>query len=336
MENMTLYWILRLFGMKLALALALSLAAAAPARAAESAAFLKNNMDVRSEAMGGGAEVFTSGAAAAFRNPAGAARAASSELMFSYTQAMLGSSYQGVSYMRAPGSGTSTHYKVSASGIRTETRPSRGRTAFGVHAIYHQLGSFQTTDANFNSTGKVRPYNLAAGFTAARPLGFASAGITVKVIHQSLGEESADSAAVDIGVISPTPLRGLSLSASVTNLGTRVRFVSESYSLPTAANLGLGFQTRFVRFTGDFRAPMGGGDGSRFTLGTEFTPVNGLALRAGYLGQPGGAGAGGDGEGSSSGLGFGAGLVMGRYGLDYAVVPTAFDSTNKISLRMSF
>lgn len=336
MDNTIIFWILRTFGLNITLALMLGLAAAAPSRAAGSAAFLKNNMDVRSEAMGGGGEVFTTGAAAAFRNPAGAARAASTELMFSYTQAMLGSTYQGISYMHAPEAGAATRYKVSPSGIRAETIPTRNRLRIGLSAIYHDLGSFQTTDANFNSTGEVRPYNLAAGITVARPIGFLSAGVTVKGIHQSLGRESADSAALDLGVISPLPVRGLSLSASVTNLGTRVRFASESYALPAAANLGLGFQARYVRLTGDLRAPIGHDDKTRFTIGTEFTPVAGLAVRAGYLGQTATAASAAGGEGSSSGFGFGAGLMIGRYGLDYAVVPTAFESMNKISLKMSF
>jgi hypothetical protein len=331
-----IYWVLRHFGLHLALAAMVALSSVTPAAAAGvGAAFLRNNMDVRSEAMGGGAGALTEGAAAAFKNPAGAAGNASSELLFSYSEGLLGSSYQGVSYMRAPGRRNISEYKVSSTGIRERRRVEEGRTSIGVHAVYHQLGEFQTTDGNFQNTGSVRPYNLAAGVTVARPIGAVSAGLTLKAIHQSLGTHAANSYAADAGIIAPTGLRGLSLSASVTNVGTRARFDSESTSLPSAANLGLGLETRFVRVAADYRSPLGGGERGRFALGAEFTPFGSLALRAGYLNNLGGLDAQASGA-STGGLGFGAGFFLGRYSLDYAVVPTAFESTNKISLRMKF
>jgi len=334
MENTLLYWILRHFGVNLALAL--MLAASAPARAADvGAAFLRNNMDVRSEAMGGGAGALTTGAAAAFKNPAGASRAASSELLFSYSQGLLGSTYQGLSYVRAPGRSQRSEYKVSTTGIREHRSSAQGQTTFGVHALYHDLGEFQTSDANFNATGRVRPYDVMAGVTVARPFGRLAAGMTLKAIHQSLGDASANSYAADVGVISPTGVRGLSLSLSATNVGTQAKFDSESTSLPSAANIGLGFETHFFRVAADYRSALEGRESGRFALGAEFTPFGSLSLRAGYLNNLGGLGTSPDGS-SSGGLGFGAGLQVGRYGLDYAVVPTAFESTNKISLKLAF
>lgn len=332
----TILVILRGFGMRIVIAAMVAVAAAAPARAAGTgAAFLKNNLDVRSEAMGGGAQALVTGAAAAFKNPAGLARAQSSEMLFSYSQGLLGSSFQGVSYVHAGGSESVDEYRVSPSGIRNVGQATRARTTFGAHAIYHEVGAIETTDANFNGTGQVRPYNVEAGVTMARNFRGASAGLSLKAIHQSLGVAEANSYAADLGVMLPTGFRGLSLAGSITNLGTPVRFAQESFSLPTASNIGLGYQTHFLRFVADVQSPMRGDGHSRLTFGTEFVPLNVLALRLGYLNQLGGLDAG-SGSGGSSGLGFGAGLMFGRYSLDYAIVPTAFEATNKISLKMAF
>jgi hypothetical protein len=318
---------------------ALFASAASPSLGATGAAFLNNSLDVRSEALGGGGQVLSEGAGAAFGNPAGAAHSNANEMMFSYSQGLLDTSYQGMSYTHALASEEVTEYRVSPNGMKDTTVERARKLTIGAHLVYNSLGTFQSTDENYTPTDTLRPYNVEGGMTLAKGFGSSlSAGITLKVVHQSLGQETANSYAGDIGVIGRTGIRGLTFSSSITNLGTTAKFVSQSFSLPTAANLGLGYQFHFVRILADFRQPLDNDNQRRFSIGTELTPIGGLSLRIGYLNQLGGL-APGRADSSrvgAQGLGFGAGLIMGRYGLDYAVVPNAFDVSNKISLRMAF
>lgn len=76
-----------------------------------------------------------------------------------------------------------------------------------------------------NGTGQVWDYNaIAIGATYARNLTDRfSIGFTGKYIHENLFNEIARGAAMDIGVLYRTPYDKLSLGASITNFGTKMR-----------------------------------------------------------------------------------------------------------------
>ena len=120
-------------------------------------------------------------------------------------------------------------------------------------------------------------YNLSYGQTVTEKMAL---GITGKMIHASIDDVSASAYAVDAGSLYRWDER-LSLATTVTNMGTKLKFLSEGDNLPMAAHVGAAYrpnQQWLVSMEGVYpRTGM-----ASFHLGGQWQPIETVSLRAGY------------------------------------------------------
>jgi hypothetical protein len=119
-----------------------------------------------------------------------------------------------------------------------------------------------------------------------------------------------------------------------------MKFISDRYSLPTAGQVGLGYRVGAWNLVADAALPVHG-DQSRFSVGTEFSPFGAVVIRGSYLASVdhsnGEAGSALGQFNKFAGLSAGLGLRLGRYQVDYALVPhEALGETQQISFSGKF
>ncbi len=157
------------------------------------------------------------------------------------------------------------------------------RTHLGISITRFSIQSQERRGLDRSSQGSFGGNDVALGFALASRFKTLNLGSQVKWIRQELAGETAQGYAIDLGFQSPTPLNKLSLGGSIRNLGPRMKFVSEEYSLPLALSLGVAFQPiQNLSLVFDVHSrPYQ--DQIFFAVGTEFTPIGVMTLRAGYL-----------------------------------------------------
>jgi tetratricopeptide (TPR) repeat protein len=167
---------------------------------------------------------------------------------------------------------------------------------------------------------------LAASL-ARRAIGPTFAGVTFKVLSQSLGDVSAAAPALDLGVVyRPARLRGGQVGFSAENviagaldLGGAASPIDRSFRLGAAGpawRLGRG---------GALRAALDlarhGGEGTRVRLGVEYARAGLGALRAGFdHGKP----------------VFGVGIQYRRYGVDLSMAQGDVATTKQLGIRVAW
>lgn len=184
---------------------------------------------------------------------------------------------------------------------------------------YFSYGSLTRTDDEGVEEGSFSPFDLAAYLSVARPLWkpWLKVGANLKAIYSRIDRYSADAYALDLGAQVSGPFKGISLGASLTNLG----FVRSGYAgsfkdpLPVTMRVGLAHRPAHTPLpllvVADVALPNDADP--YFSFGTEISVGHGLYLRPGYSTQQTGA------EGDAPlGLSAGAGLALQGYRLDYA------------------
>ncbi|MDX1419853.1 MAG: PorV/PorQ family protein [Rubricoccaceae bacterium] len=196
---------------KLLLLAALTLAASASAQdqvGTTAAPFLGLGVDARGTAMGSAHVAMADGAAALYWNPAAAAevsaRAGTGDVLFSNSEWFVNSRHQffGLA-LHAGGLGT---FGISVTALD-----------YGEEAV--------TTIEQPEGTGEFYgALDLAVGLSYARHLTdrFALGG-TVKLVRQQIWNESANGAALDLGVQYTTGYRGLTIGMAMTNFGSDMK-----------------------------------------------------------------------------------------------------------------
>lgn len=70
-------------------------------------------------------------------------------------------------------------------------------------------------------------------------------GLAIKAIHSTLVEDyTASAVAADIGILSKTPIEGLSVGLSLLNNGTEMKFIDEGDALPQRTVVGVGYKMK--------------------------------------------------------------------------------------------
>ncbi|MEO0162162.1 MAG: PorV/PorQ family protein [candidate division WOR-3 bacterium] len=138
-----------------------------------------------------------------------------------------------------------------------------------------------------------------------------SLGIGFKYLSEKNESLSTSAMAIDIGSIYKTPLKGLDLGLSFSNLGTSVKLDQESFALPLLVRLGWRYNIKDFNITQDFI--FSNGDNFGFGAGVEYWVAQILSLRFGYR-------TGSDYDGLS-GLRAGFGVLLKGFGIDYGVAP---------------
>lgn len=158
-------------------------------------------------------------------------------------------------------------------------------------------------------------------------------GMSLKYIKQTIDTENASSYAFDAGTLYKTPIKHLSASLGVYNVGSKVKFVEESDSLPMDVRLGAAY--KFFQETFLVAADLDDyiNDERIYSqLGMEYTFNKAVSIRAGYK-----FGMDSNKLGGAAGIGTGFGVNVWGVQLDYAYVPFGeLTDTHRVSMSAKF
>lgn len=163
--------------------------------------------------------------------------------------------------------------------------------------------------------GTFSPYDLsfAAGY-AMDVLPNLSAGVTGKLIYEKIDFESATGWAVDVGLLHRSMIEGLTLAASMLNLGPKAKFVEEKFYPPFQIRGGAAYRYDAAWMKGNVVLATDAvfpNDGTaKLHVGMEYNYGNIVSVRAGYKANY-----------EMQGPTFGFGVVYRSLRFDYAFMP---------------
>ena len=198
---------------------------------------------------------------------------------------------------------------------------------------YVSMGELDKTNAEGKEEGKFHPYNILLGLSFGKRLNDAiSVGINAKFLQEKIDVEKAQAFAVDLGGQYFVPNSSLVLGVNLQHMGTKMKFVEESFSLPL--NLKVGAAYRLIdgalTFAVDVNRPVD--NNPSIGMGAEYKIMGIMNLRAGYRYT-----VGGNDLGTASGLRTGIGVEIRDYKLDYAFVPYGeLGQAHRLSLLANF
>ncbi|MGB9613377.1 MAG: PorV/PorQ family protein, partial [Candidatus Margulisiibacteriota bacterium] len=199
-------------------------------------------------------------------------------------------------------------------------------TPFGIIALgYSGLSSGNIQ--SYNASGEVgATFNTSS---SSLSLAFGrkinpnlSWGLCLKSVGEKLEETNGSTLAFDFGLhyrVNPF----LTLGASALNLGSGIKFISETTALPTSYRLGAAYSGKFLDenfiLSGDF---LSYSDGTKLNLGLEYLIRNFFALRFGS---------------SAGNLRAGIGILASLFSFDYAYLAHPdLGATHQASLSLLF
>ena len=206
-----------------------------------------------------------------------------------------------------------------------------GKGALGLSATYlgtsfeKRAGDTEAADSN----GSVSDVAIGAGYGRQLIWGFRG-GLALKYIHSRLDTYTAGTYGIDAGLQRPSKSGKTVLGLAVTNLGGKLKYVSDKVELGQTFDLGLMVRDMFfnnLTFATDARSLFNNSNIS-LNAGLEYKWVSGgdwaLSPRVGFKSYD---------SQLSYGLGFGRSL----YQLDYAFVPHAdMGQAHRLSLSIKF
>jgi hypothetical protein len=236
----------------------------------EGAAFLDIPVGAGPAAMGGGYTSLANDAYAATYNPGGLGFLESTQF-----------SGQHLSYLE------SIHYEYLSFAVPLRRSANCGSladcqgSAIGGSVQYLGSGDIKGMDQFGTPTGDFSSYYAAYNLSYGRALTEKlSLGLTGKMINAKLDDVSANAFAADLGAMYKVQ-GNLMLAASLTNVGSKLKFISEGDSLPMAFHLGATFRPSAQwMVTGEVVYPKTGL--ASMHVGGEWRPLEALALRTGY------------------------------------------------------
>lgn len=212
-----------------------------------------------------------------------------------------------------------------------------GRNVIGASVIFFHMPDFIHFGGVGQESGNLNANDLAITIGYGRSIMGISLGGNFKFIHRTLAHVSARAYAVDFGILKgfyllnlSSPGKNLFLGASLQNLGTKIKFLSEGDPLPLNLKLSLAYNPlRNITIAFDLNKPRDI-DKYKFlyNLGAEYKLFNLLALRAGYK-------FGYDLDTYSFGGGIAYKLGGSLYSFDYALTPLGKDTTHAFSLTIT-
>jgi hypothetical protein len=208
-------------------------------------------------------------------------------------------------------------------------------SGLGINVLSFSAGSIDETDTSGDTVGSFKPTNLSLSVGYASKMGDYSLGASAKLIQAKI-IDSANAFALDLGLLSPMLMDDkLRWALTLSNLGGKIKFESESESLPSALRFGSSWKAgEYALLALDLSKPL---QGDFFaSLGGEYTlPMGlegGLSGRIGYTTRTSRK------LGSLSGLAYGLGWKPGpSFSLDYALEPLGdLGSAHRVSVGFSF
>lgn len=257
-----------------------------------SAQFLKIGIGARPIAMGGAYTALSSDANSMYWNPAGLTGFNGTQVSVMHNKWFQGINYEflGIAY-------ADSNESAFAFGLSFLWMDDIAITTFS-----DPLGSSGNT---FTARDLSFVFSYGHQFTE-----YLSLGGSVKRIRSEIAEKSATTTAFDAGAKLSTPLRGLTFGATIQNIGSGLKFVTDSGKLPLIYKFGGAFTyLDMATISVDVGKPID--NRFRINAGGEFVLLDVLALRAGYNSA----------NELDHGVTGGAGIRFQKIGLDYAFVP---------------
>lgn len=286
----------------LSVLMSLPSAAMASGAGTTAAPFLKAAMSPRAMAMGGAFGALAEDSGAVFVNPAGLSGVEGREVALDFSSWLQDARMGNFAYAGAASGGS---FGLGLTFMTVDGIERRGDDAAGVVPA---LGNFGASDMAVT-------LGYARREVGGGELKGLDGGVAVKFIRSEIDDKSAFAAAVDAGLIYRATGK-LNLSLAVQNLGTKMKFESESDPLPLDLRAGALYRVSPV-----FNAVAEVNEylqDEKFypSLGCEYWVRGALALRGGYkFGYDTGT------LGSQAGLSLGLGVKVKGMGLDYAYLP---------------
>ena len=197
---------------------------------------------------------------------------------------------------------------------------------------YISMGELDRTDETGIEKGKFRPYDILVALSYGTKLSSSiSVGVNAKFLQEKIDEQKAEAFAVDLGGMYSMK-NGFIIGANVQHIGTKMKFVEESFGLPLNVNVGAAYKLLDNTLTFAVDANIPTDNDVNVGFGADYRIMGMFDLRVGYRYT-----AGGNDLGTASGLRAGLGFGIGSYKLDYAFVPYGeLGQSHRISLVASF
>ena len=213
--------------------------------------------------------------------------------------------------------------------------PLRNSTV-GFSIIYLSQGKIEGRDEDRNKTDNFSAYDVATTISYSKKINEkVKLGTNLKIIQQKIETEHATGAAIDVGTLYNTGIKNLTAGLSFQNLGPKMTFISEGYNLPFTATIGAGYNIKnAITLALDIKQKIYDNK-TEISFGTEYSPINVLALRVGYLKSlnPEDVTKVAD----FKGLGGGIGLRILNFSTDYAFVPYGdLGNTHRMAFSVRF
>jgi hypothetical protein len=257
--------------------------------------FLKFGVGARAISMGESQVADASDLYASYWNPAGLARVQRPQVGVMHNEWFEGINHQFLGFVQPVGNAS----------------------ALGGSVIFVDFGELQGRDASGKETKKFRPYDLALILSYARQFGAAlSVGANAKWIREKIIDDvNAQVVAFDIGGLYAVPKSHLTFGFNVQHLGSKAKFVQESFRLPLNIKVGAAYKLLNDAFT--IAADVNRPSDNDITLGfgVALTASQLLHLRTGYKYK-----IGGNDLGTASGITSGIGFTIEGFQIDYAFV----------------
>ncbi len=193
------------------------------------------------------------------------------------------------------------------------------KRVWGASLNYVSYGTLQKTGEDGEDLGTFGAVDVAAYITVAQQVmgDRLTLGASLKAIYSSIDVYSSDAYVVDLGITSRGPIQGMTLGASLANVGTVRSGYTDSFkdSLPVMIRVGMAHSPAHTPVPMLLLADLSWPNDSDLyaSFGAEIQVSERLYVRPGYSLQQGGV------EGDEAlGLTGGAGIVLHRYRLDYA------------------
>jgi len=205
-----------------------------------------------------------------------------------------------------------------------------GGTRWGIESLLHREADLDGRDASDNPTGSFSATDLAVGARIAHDLGrFASGGVGVHWVHESLAGIAGSGVSFDAGLRAAAGPIGMALAAR--HLGGTMRYPNATYDLPAVIATGLSWTNaaRGLAVNADYESPSHAYPSLR--VGGEWLWRDRVAVRAGYR-----AALSAPSEERISGATFGLGTGMGAMWVDYSYMPEGDESAGEHRVGLTF
>ncbi|OGS22383.1 MAG: hypothetical protein A2252_02235 [Elusimicrobia bacterium RIFOXYA2_FULL_39_19] len=276
------------------------------------AQFLKIDMGVRATGMGGAYAGISDDGIGINWNPAGLVQNNFKEINFIYNRYIQETNCQYLSYFQPVKKGSRIIY-FGGSVYSLSNSEIQG---------YNNSGA-RTTKLNYSDT-------LVALTYAQEITKQISFGINMKYISEGIASVSAAAVCGDLGLLyRPVNANKLSLGLNIQNLGSGIKFINDSASLPMNIKLGMGYKLLKDNLVMGLDYNQPNDNQGHISLGLEYWITKLIGFRVGYKGASGGD--------LGSGLRFGFGFLNKNIGVDYAFTPySVLGDAHQLGLKIRF